>query len=371
MELQALNYVPVPVVVLDRVAPDRFEYVWMNDASAAFSGLSLADIRGKSPRDVFPGRAGDQLAHRQISAAQSGESATYTYPLRLPSGERWIETNLEPVLDTTGQVIRLIATMQDRTAEHALEVHKTATDSTMRSMESEIEQYISMAAHDLRTPMNNVQEIVSLLVEDFDDHGDGKLELIEALEHVAVSASTLISEVLSFSRASSVAETRREVELMALAIDIFAVLDPREEHCLTSHEGLLLTDPIALQIALRNLVDNALKHAGTGQTQVHINFEGEADGFLQFSVRDNGRGFDDPSAAFLEGGDFKFDSGFGLLGIKRMIQSRGGEISAMRPENGQGSLIRFTLPGTCVSEQVNIDPIGFRVPNARSEAATL
>ena len=355
MDLKALDFVPIPVVVLDRAGPDRFEYAWMNEACGVFSGLTIEAVRGKSPIEAFPGRAGEQLAERQLAVARSGRAATYEYPLQLSGREVWIQTNLVPVADPTGTTVRLIATMQDRSAERKLTLEQAEASSSLKSLESDIEQYISMAAHDLRTPMQNVSEIANMLLEGFIDHGDGKLELVELLAEIGSTASDLILDVLSFAKASSTPETRRPVDLIQLSTDIFAILDPGKKHRLTSAEGAFETDPVALQIALRNLIDNSIKHSGSDQATVHVGFDGEVAGQLQFHVRDRGRGFDDPSIAFLDTGEFKHDSGFGMLGVKRMITSRGGSIRAEVPPDGQGTLIRFVLPGRILDAMPSID----------------
>jgi len=57
-----------------------------------------------------------------------------------------------------------------------------------------------MAAHDLRTPMNNVKTMADMLRHDFQDMGDGKLELINMLERVAVKSTNLINDVLLSQR---------------------------------------------------------------------------------------------------------------------------------------------------------------------------
>ncbi len=356
MNLEALNYVPIPIVVLERSNDGAFNYLYINKAATIFSGFSQKQIEGRNPREVFPGRAGAQLAKRQEHAARQAQASNYTYPITLPRGEVWIETSLVPIRDADGSVYRLMATMQDRTTERKLQEDKLRSEIQMKSMESEIERYIAMAAHDLRTPMRHVQQIAELLREDFVDHGDGKLDLINMLEEVGVKSHTLISEVLSFARASSSDERKGLVDLAQLSADIFAVLDPRNDHALSADPGTLETDPIALQIALRNLVDNAIKHSDQSSASLHIGLHSARDGMLSFTVSDDGRGFEDPSIAFLEGGEFQHEAGFGLLGVKRLVCARGGEISAEHPESGQGARIRFTLPGKIATpEELSCD----------------
>ena len=352
MDLEALNYIPVPVVILDRADDQHFVYEWMNKAAQIFSGFGIEQLRGRNPREVFPDRSGEQLARRQETAARSGRAMRYSYPMTLPRAKVWIETDLMPVRNEAGEVTRLIATMQDKTAERALRVESVQSEIQLQNFEADVETYISLAAHDLRSPMRKVQQIADLLREDFVDHGDGKLELIEMMETIGSKAHALINDVLAHAQATGSKTSIGTIELSQLAEDVFTVLDPLRKHSFSSDSQLIETDTIALQIALRNLTDNTIKHAGRDSISLHIGFDGEANGDLFFHVRDDGCGFSDPSIAFLESGDFTNGSGFGLLGIKRMIHARGGKIYAERPGDGAGALIRFSLPGSAASSGV-------------------
>ena len=352
MDMKILDFVQIPVAVLDRGPDGLFRYSRMNDAARTMSGLADADIVGRLPTQVFPGRAGITLERNQRAAAEGGVPYSYSYTLDLPSGEKTIDSRIFPVRDDAGVVTRLVANMIDRTAEHRLREERAHSDAHLVAMQGEIERFISMAAHDLRSPMRNVQSITEMLREDFVDHGDGKLDLIEMLEEVAIKASGLIADVLAYARATDVRESRDTFDLGALCRDIFTILDPANGHDLTSASTFVMTDRTALQIVLRNLVDNALKHAERAPVSLHIATACVTDqpGKVAFVVSDDGRGFDDPGVAFLDGGEFRYESGFGLLGIKRLIASRGGSIRAVPPISGRGAEIHFTLPGTVFRE---------------------
>lgn len=355
MDLEALNYIPVPVIILDRADEERFVYAWMNKAAQIFSGFGIDQIRGRNPRDVFPGRSGEQLAQRQETAGRTGKAMRYSYPMKLPRAEIWIETDLMPVRDDSGAVVRLIATMQDKTAEHALEVQRIHADAQVKEMEQEIGKYVSMAAKDLSSPMRQVGQIASKLREGFVDHGDGKLQMIEMLETVSVKAHELISDVLSSASSGGSRDNQSVIDLSQMAADIFTILDPQGIHALTAEPLLIETDPIALQFTLRSLTDNAIEHSGREKVSIQIGFDGEANGLLAFHVRDNGRGFENPALAFKDNSDVRSDAKHGLPSLKRMIGSRGGEIFAERPDDGPGALIRFSLAGKALPADAMID----------------
>jgi len=115
-------------------------------------------------------------------------------------------------------------------------------------------------------------------------------------------------------------------------------------------------DRTATQIALRNLVENAIKYSnpqGSGpqsddagfQLELKLCISTSENGFFCVSVEDNGVGFSDPALVFLDGGEMRTDSGFGLLGVRRLIHSRGGRLAVNNRAQSDGAEVSFSLPG--------------------------
>ncbi len=317
-------------------------YSYLNPAAANATGLNLSDIKGLTASDVHPGRGGELAYHRQIKAAALADETYYVIDVGTGGRSRFMRTTLMPVTDDTGRVTRLIGT--------ALEVgsHLSAPDlaSSWGAGLTEVEQFVAMAAHDLRTPMRNVQIIAEMLREGFEDRGDGKLDLIDLLDDVASKSSELISEVLEHAQSGSVTPERLPFDFGLLCRTTREVLDPTGKHQITWSGAAMQADKTAIQIALRNLLDNALKHGQRDVVRVHISACAPSEGLIEIAVSDNGVGFENPGQVFLDTGEFRTGSGYGLLGIRRLINARGGTIKVDRGRNGAGSTVRFTLPGS-------------------------
>jgi signal transduction histidine kinase len=105
----------------------------------------------------------------------------------------------------------------------------------------------------------------------------------------------------------------------------------------------------------QNLISNAIKYRREGTTpNVVIEAKSSGAGWL-IVVRDNGAGFDAEYAdqifqAFkrLETGAAP-GTGLGLAICRRVVETYGGRIWA-ESVRGEGSVFRFTLPGTCPAE---------------------
>jgi signal transduction histidine kinase len=121
-------------------------------------------------------------------------------------------------------------------------------------------------------------------------------------------------------------------------------------------DALVRADPLLMQVLLRNLVDNALRHSGGTQIEVAIAQTGTE---VVLAVSDNGRGIaaderervqqrfyrsagtipaDHPSSA--DG------SGLGLSIVRRIAELQGGKISIVPGPSGVGVSIQLHLPRT-------------------------
>ena len=222
-----------------------------------------------------------------------------------------------------------------------------------REFEDEKVMFLAMAAHDLRSPLRHIQGLLDEVREGFRDMGDGKLELLNMIEDVGERARVFTNDVITYTWATHVeqAQTTR-IELFNLANEIFFSVDPHGKHTLVCPQLCVETDRLALQIALRNLFDNAVRHGG--KESMHITLE-TVDmpeiKSVRFVVTDDGQGTASPADFFVTATDYRKSSSFGLLGIKRLIEERGGEISAIELNDKPGSAITFTLPGFLVPKE--------------------
>jgi len=345
-EQSLLDAIACPLVVLDVSGDGDPVFSGWNKAAESVSNLSATQTLGRTVAEVFPGRVGRLTADRHNSVVISGAVQSYDATLALPSGERRVRTTLTPLCDSDGTVVRLVATAIDVTQEHRRTLSQVRRVVDVTTIANEMEQFIAMAAHDLRTPMRNVQILADGLRKDFQDLGDGKLELIDLLEDVGIKATSLISDVLAYARTTIGASEAQQFDLADLVEDVAAVIDPQEKHKINCDPVSITTDKTVLQIVVRNLMDNAIKHAARDCITVTVSVQSGPDGQIECQIMDNGKGFEDPTVAFLTGGTFRQGTGFGLLGIKRLILSRCGTITAENLETGSGTVVAFTLPGS-------------------------
>ena len=334
---------PAFVMTVDDFGIPR--YAAFNRPAQKAAGKSEAEVIGKTAEEVHPGGMGSHAFKHHLKAVHTGQTTFYELPLSIQGVRHLIRTVVRPRVDEKGRITHLVGTVLDATAERVLkEVGHAEVDD-------ELEQFIALAAHDLRTPLRNVKMLADMLREDFTDLGDGKIEMIGTLEQVVERAAGLISDVLRSVQTHNLSEGVSEFDLQEVCEDIRIVLDPMGQHKWTLPKMRVLGDEVVFQLVLRNLLDNALKHADRRRISIAVDSYVAEEGQVSVVVRDDGAGFSNPALVFLDTGELRTDSGFGLYGVRRLILRRGGTIRVETPVDGVGAQVTFTLPADVVSEQ--------------------
>lgn len=207
------------------------------------------------------------------------------------------------------------------------------------AMVDEKTRMLAAISHDLRAPITRMRLRVELL-----EDAEARAKLIADLEEL----HRLTDEALDFLRGAGGGEVAAHFDLARLARAI--VSEAREvghDVVLVAPASVVLVGRAgALRRCLQNLVDNAVRHAGSAEIEL-----GTGDGAARLWVRDRGPGLapDDLDRAFEP--FFRGDparghaNGFGLgLPIARAIaRQHGGEVT-LRARPGGGLEAEVSLP---------------------------
>jgi two-component system sensor histidine kinase QseC len=186
-------------------------------------------------------------------------------------------------------------------------------------------RFAADVAHELRTPLTAL-----VLQARLARHGAGseQAQALQAVEQGALRAGRILSQLLDLARAQSMTVDLSEpVDLCALALRVVS------EHAALAHElgqDIALEAPeqplalpgqsTLLELALRNLVDNALRHNPTG-TYVEVRVARDGAGQVTLSVSDDGGDFSAARTADPDTG-----LGIGLTLVERIAQSQGAQL---------------------------------------------
>ena len=342
-----LDHFSFPIFVLEIDALGVPRYAAFNSTACKLSNRPLRDYLGRTAQDVTAGTHGTEAFAMHCKAVRRGEKTTYQQELPIDEGHRLIRTTLSPVRNKTGEVQWLFGSCHDLTSDDSAR----KAPETLERLSNEMSQYVAIAAHDLRAPMRNVAALADMLRDAHQSPDNGQLEIIDLLDSVARTSQDLIKDILSNSELSRPTEPPRIVDLRDHCKNLRAVLDPKNRLTLTVAPVLLRIDRRLLQIALRNPIENAIKHAGRHKLEVIITVKSSSPDMVVIRVRDNGKVFSPGALAFLDGGTFGIDSGYGLFAVRQLVNDHGGAIRAHNLIDGSCAVVEITLPGAIITNR--------------------
>ncbi len=238
----------------------------------------------------------------------------------------------------------------------AEEMAEVATE--LGRVNKELEAFSYTVSHDLRAPMRHIAGYVDLVLDvDGKQLGETSHRYLSHVKEASAYAGQLVDALLDFSRMGRSALKLSDVNLASLVQDLTReaalhekgrAIEWEVEHPLPS----LRADPFLLQVAVRNLLVNAVKYT-RGRTPARIAIRGiRSPAGVGIEVSDNGVGFQMKYVNKLFGvfqrlhqaEEFE-GTGIGLANVRRIVERHGGTVWA-RGEPGQGATFGFTLPNT-------------------------
>lgn len=231
----------------------------------------------------------------------------------------------------------------------------------LRELDKTKSEFISVAAHQLRTPLSAVKWIFSMLLEDAHSPlSDEQKSLVRKGFESNERMIRLINDLLTVSRIEA-GKFRyqffplRLSDIVASVIEDFKgpASDRNIELVYVEPEAdlpIALLDPEKMRSALQNLIENAVKYTLAGGTvTVRLDREGES---VRCSVSDTGIGIakaDQPkmfSRFFRSASAMKIEtdgSGLGLFITRTIVERHGGRVW-FETEEGKGTTFFFTIP---------------------------
>ena len=240
------------------------------------------------------------------------------------------------------------------------EAELQATKEDLERSNERLQEFAYIASHDLQEPLRMVSSYVDLLAREYGDQLDDEAdEYIEFAVDGARRMQSMIDALLTYSRVHTQGEDFTELDTESLVEETFQDLELLidESDATVSVESLpaVAADRDQLRQVFRNLVKNAIDHAGVDDAPtITVAGQRTEDG-CRFSVTDDGPGVPesqrDAIFEIFKRGDRSSDegTGIGLAVCQRIVDRHGGEIWVETAEDG-GAKFVFTIPD---DEEVN------------------
>jgi signal transduction histidine kinase len=237
-----------------------------------------------------------------------------------------------------------------------LERRVSERTAQLENANEELEAFSYSVSHDLRAPLRHISGFVSLLRKDLADAlSPQNSRYLNVISDSAQRLGKLIDDLLLFSRTSRAKMHGEQVNMGELVKDTVNELLPETQGRQIEWQiGPLPTvfgdRPLLKQVWV-NLLSNAVKYTRKrDQATIQIHCRKSPSNDWQFSVQDNGSGFDMRYADKLFGvfqrlhrADEFEGTGIGLANVRRIVNRHGGR-SWAEGKPGEGATFYFVLP---------------------------
>jgi light-regulated signal transduction histidine kinase (bacteriophytochrome) len=253
--------------------------------------------------------------------------------------------NSEPEDRAQGEIARLREAL-DAETRRCLEVQKQLDQSN-----AAFEEFVSLAAHNLREPLRDVASFSQLMAETYAGRLDSDAGVfLERIREGVARVQSLLADVVDYWATDAGDWQDSETDMEAVLRQALICTDKQiaERGVIVTHDPLpwVHGDFDILTKVLHHLLRNAIEYCSVPSPRVHVSSR-RADLEWVLSVADNGPGID---LAFqgrvfepfrrLHGREHP-GSGLGLAFCRKVIESHGGRIW-MESTPGAGSTFYFT-----------------------------
>jgi len=226
-------------------------------------------------------------------------------------------------------------------------------------LNSDKNRFISILAHDLRSPFNGLLGLSEVLIEDIRKLSTDEIEdIANNINKSAKSSFKLLENILSWARAKQ-GKIPFDPQILNFtnncedAVDVLNPIAKAKNITIDFSTGdhiNIFADVDMFKAVLRNLVSNAIKFTNAGGT-ISITAK-QMNSNITISVSDNGIGiaphnlmklFEMAEVSTTKGTAEETGTGLGLLLCKEFVEKHGGKIW-VESEIGKGSNFKFTLP---------------------------
>jgi len=246
----------------------------------------------------------------------------------------------------------------DGKKKHYLEI---VMDLTMqKELDRKKDEFISIASHELKTPLTTIKGYAQLLAENIQDRNNSNYKYIEVINRQLVKLNDIVNDLLDMSRIQSgklilnlkkiditqlIKNSIDEISLISLGSNPIVLANNSEE------TGLVVNaDEVRLSQVMSNLLINAVKFSHpTDSIEVGIKVENKK---IIVTVKDSGIGIAESEVSKIFDKFYQVETnlditnktmGLGLYISKEIITAHGGQIGLTSKLN-QGSTFYFSLP---------------------------
>ncbi len=332
-----------------------------------FLGTSHADLLSKTYADILHPEDAQQAmtAFRQLADSEQTLYHSISRYIRADGTIAWgaATASGQPSHPQQDGVSGILVTIIDispykrieeelRSQTMTLEQHLHRQEHQLEDARTELREFVSIASHDLKTPLRGISRLAYWLAQEYvdciDEHGH---EMTNMLITRVRRLDKLIDGLLEYSRVGQQLASPVPINLRRFVNQLLMTM-PVPQHieiAVSPHLPTIVAHPDNMRRVFKNLLNNAIQCLDKPAGSIAITCQA-ADDVWVFNVQDNGPGIDPKyhQKIFhifeaLDAKDLSANIGIGLALVKKIVTGYGGEIW-VESTPGNGSTFVFTLP---------------------------
>jgi PAS domain S-box-containing protein len=352
-----------------------------NAGAERIKGYTADEIIGQHFSVFYPRTEEDQAKppHELRVASEEGRYEEEGWRIRKDGTRFWANVVITALRDKSGELVGFAKVTRDLTERKKAEEHRGALLERERQARIESEEalqqlrharqeaataeeavrvrdeFVRIAAHELKTPLTGAKMGVQLLRRSFRDVPltPGQTLALDTIGARIDKLATLVGALLDTTRmdAGALHLNVAEVDLVELAqgaTQQWRDLPNGHEIVITDAPERLIAraDPLRIEQVLANLIDNAVKFSPKGG-RIEVSLA-EGPTAATISVRDHGLGVQPKDRArlferFYQAHPDRSGMGLGLHITRQFVEMHGGTIEAEWPDDG-GTRFVVSLP---------------------------
>lgn len=332
----------------------QHKVVKANSAMAAFLDYALSEIVGISIEKLFCPE--DHKTVRDTFALMVGghqDKWMGEYQFQRKNGSLlWGVMTAAIVRNTYGETHYLVLQVIDIQPRKKLAQDLEAQNAALEEAVKELDQFAFVASHDLKGPLRGLFQLCQWIEEDLAESLEPETaQYLRLMRNRTQRLDTLLEDLLDYSRVGRSDGEFKEIQFSDYVQDIFSMMSSSDTFSIEIDDaiGTFWTLATPLEMIIRNLIGNALKHHDKAEGLISVKGLVLKDGY-SISITDDGPGIlpDYQSSVFdmfhtLKPRDQVEGSGIGLSIIKKILDRYRCQFS-LDSDGKCGTCFTFTWP---------------------------
>ncbi|NUM36982.1 MAG: HAMP domain-containing histidine kinase [Candidatus Brocadiae bacterium] len=244
-----------------------------------------------------------------------------------------------------------------------LEIQKLTLEKQneeLKALDKQKDEFLGMAAHDLRSPVGVIQMYTEYLIEALENQiNQDEKKILNTIHKSSEFILNLMNDLLDLTKIKSGSlnldlKQQDYVETVLKNIELNKILAAKKNITISLHHSqkipLLFFDQNKIQQVLNNLISNAIKYS-YNNTEITIDVYCDGDSILT-KISDQGQGipsfdlskiFEPFHKSSVKATAGEKSTGLGLAIVKKIIEGHKGKVEVIS-EVGKGTTFIFTLP---------------------------